>query len=166
MLREEEGMQETARFTQALSPLAAMRRPSCMHLTLQSRQSMKGKLHALFGHGGRLPELFLRVGDCENQVGIDRLLNGRRCTLTVRFGMERSVPAFFHGSTDVRASSFGRSFRKHPAACSRFEALAAGHLHAVIFDVAEEQEWEHQDHSFAGALETMNRSIPSHTCTT
>jgi hypothetical protein len=47
---------------------------------------------------------FSRVGDCENQGGIDRLMNGRRCAPTVRSGMEASVPTFFHGSTDVRTS--------------------------------------------------------------
>jgi len=164
MPRERKGRRETERFGQASNPFPTMGRLSCAYHPPQSRRRRKGKLHALFGHGSQLPELFLRVGNCENQDGIDRLKNARRFTPTVRSGMESSVLTFFHGSTDVRASSVGRSFRKHPATCSRFEALAAGHLHAVIFDVAEEQEWGHQDHSFTGAMETMNTSIPSHTC--
>jgi hypothetical protein len=67
-------------------------------------------LKGLLGDISQTTELFLRVGDCENQDGIDRLMNGRRYTPTVRSGMERSVPTFFHGSTDVRASSPHRTF--------------------------------------------------------
>jgi hypothetical protein len=166
MLRKEKDRQETKRISQAITPVATIGRLSCVQHPPQSRRSRKCELHALFGHGSQLPELFLRVGDCENQDGIDRLMNGRRCTPTTRTGMERSVPIFFHGSTDVIASSLGRSFRKHPATCRRFEALVAGHLHAVIFDVAGEQEWEHQNHGFTRPVETMNTSIPSHSWTT
>jgi len=42
-------------------------------------------------------------------------MNGRRCTPTVCSGTERSVPTFFHGSTDVRASSLSGSFSEHLA---------------------------------------------------
>jgi len=42
-------------------------------------------------------------------------MNGRRCTPTVRYGMERSVPTFFHGSTDVRANSLSGSLSEYRA---------------------------------------------------
>ena len=113
MPRERKGRRETERFGQASNPFPTMGRLSCAYHPPQSRRSRKGKLHALFGHGSQLPELFLRVGDCENQDGIDRLMNGRRCTPTVRSGMERTVPTFFHGSTDVRASSLSGCFSEH-----------------------------------------------------
>ena len=114
MPRERKDGQETKRFSQAISSLVTMGRLSCAHHSTQSRRSRKGNLHALFGHGSQLPELFLRVGDCENQDGIDRLKNARRFTPTVRSGMESSVLTFFHGSTDVRTSSLRGSFSEHP----------------------------------------------------
>jgi hypothetical protein len=67
MLREGKNRQETERFSQAISPLATMGRLSCVHHPLQSRRSRKGNLFALFGEVHKFPELFLRVGDCENQ---------------------------------------------------------------------------------------------------
>ena len=42
-------------------------------------------------------------------------MNGRRYDPTLRSGMERSVPTFFHGSTNVRASSLSGSFSEHLA---------------------------------------------------
>ncbi len=72
--------------------------PRNFGIRAQSRRSRKGKLHALFGHGSQMPELFSRVGDCENQGGIDRLINGRRCTPTDR--------SFWNGTE--RANVFSR----------------------------------------------------------
>jgi hypothetical protein len=83
-LREGEDRQETESFAQAMNPFARIERSPCMQRLPQSRQSRKGKLLALFGEVSHLAELFLRVGVCENQNGIDRLINDRRYDPTVR----------------------------------------------------------------------------------
>jgi hypothetical protein len=115
MLREGKDRKERKRLSQAISPLATMGRLSCVHHPPQTRLSRKGKLHAPFGHGSQLPELFLPVGDCENQAGIDRLINDRRYNPTVRPWNRMRRASFFHGSTDVRVSSLSGSFSEHPA---------------------------------------------------
>jgi len=137
-LREGEDRQETESFAQAMNPFARIERSPCMQRLPQSRQSRKGKLLALFGEVSHLAELFLRVGYCENQDGIDRLINGTRCTPTVRFGMELSVPTFFHGSTNVRANSLSGSFSEHPATqhaglCFRLSSVMSHGVELGVF---------------------------------
>ena len=56
---------------------------------------------------------FSRVGDCENQGGIDRRIE-RQAVRSDRSPLEEnaSVPTFFHGSTVVRTSVLGGYFTK------------------------------------------------------
>jgi hypothetical protein len=83
---------------------------SYMQRPPQSRQSRKGEQLALFSAVSQLWELFLRVGDCENQGGTDRVTNGRRCDPTAQFWKRTQRANFFHGSTTVRTSVLGASF--------------------------------------------------------